>query len=265
MKEHIKIEHSIHYASNESSNQKVLFNELTPMFIGYQTNPKPNIFGPHKRFSYVIHFVNAGEGFFTYNDVEYRLKKGDVFIVKPYVSTYYRYEQNNNLEFAWIGFTGTYPKKLDTLENLYNLSQDYYKLIKQLVDNQETVYSEPVVEILISVINEILNQQSNKIIIEVKEYLDKNYNKPITIEEVAKKFAYNRIYLSQIFKKHYNVSPKEYLMNKRLSESINLILEGKKILEVSNLIGFSNQYNFSRYFKAKYGVPPSEYIQFVKK
>lgn len=259
MKEFIKIERSIHYASNEYHGKATCFDEITPMFIGYQQYPKPNKHGPHKRFSYVLHFINSGEGIFTQNGVASTLKKGDVFIVKPHVSTYYEYKENNNLSFAWIGFSGRYAKKLDDAMCFYNLKGDYYNIIKKLVDNNDTVYAEPVIELLLKVVKEILNLESSKLLKEVKKYLDENYTKDILVEDVASKFSYSRTYISSLFKKQYGKSIKEYIMDKRLTTALNLILNGKKISFVATSVGFNSVYNFSRYFKQKYGVSPKNY------
>ena len=141
----------------------------------------------------------------------------------------------------------------------------YFNDIKNLIDNNDTVYAEHVIEILMRLTDEILASDSDGLLKLVKDYIDDNYNKPISIENVAKQFSYTRTYLSHIFKKQYGFSPKEYLMNKRLSEALNMILQGKKIKVVCNAVGFSNEYNFSRYFKLKYGVSPNNYLRKTKK
>ena len=54
------------------------------------------------------------------------------------------------------------------------------------------------------------------------------------------------------------MSPKELLMNQRLEAAMRMLREGKmNISEISFLVGFSSIGNFSRAFKAKYGVKPS--------
>lgn len=265
MSNRIKVERSIHYALNEYQGKANCFDEITPMFIGYQTCPLQGVKGPFKRFNYVIHVIGNGEGVFVESGIEHHLKTGDVFIVKPHVPTYYKYQQDNELKFAWIGFSGSYAKKLDSVKSVHRLSPSYFNDIKNLIDNNDTVYAEHVIEILMRLTDEILASDSDGLLKLVKDYIDDNYNKPISIENVAKQFSYTRTYLSHIFKKQYGFSPKEYLMNKRLSEALNMILQGKKIKVVCNAVGFSNEYNFSRYFKLKYGVSPNNYLRKTKK
>ncbi len=255
----IKIERSIHYAMSEYKGRKVSLEEISPMFIGYQSNPAGGMSDKHVRFFYVLHVVVGGQGEVVVENERFTIKKGDVFIVKPYVPIIYDFKPNNNLEYAWIGFMGTLGKKLDGTPSVCSLGGDYYQRIKDLVDENEIVYAEPVSEILLNLIDEITQNQNNELLVSVKNYIDENFNKELLVEDIAKKFSYNRAYLSREFKKEYGVSLKEYLLNKRLDYALNLLLKGDRVSGVCYQSGFTNPYNFSRYFKEKYGVPPSSY------
>lgn len=261
---HNHVERSIHYSMNDYHG-KADFENLTPMFIGYKTNPKSGLRGPFKRFNYVLHFLDTGTDTFIESDMEHKLFEGDAYIEKPHTATYYLHPEDQDVACAWIGFSGPYAKKLDHVKTVYHLKGDYYNLIKNLIDNSEVVYAEPVVEILLSAINEILSVEDNSFLVEVKEYIDQNYSKPIRAVDVSSNFSYTRTYLSNIFKKQYGLSLKEYIINKRLSEGLKLILNGTKINDASSMVGFNNVFNFSRAFKIKYGVSPSNYLLKHKK
>lgn len=256
----IQKERSIEYAIANYRGKGICYDEITPFFVGYKTNSPTRFSGPYVRFCYVLHIVGNGEGNFIENGNVHRLKKGDVFIVKPHVATNYDFNCNDNLNFCWIGFSGSYAKKLEDVNSVYSLSEDYFSQIKHLIDTKEILYAEPIIEMIIKIISEISSDGNDRLLKLVKNYIDDNYNRQITIESIAEKFSYNRTYLSNLFKKRYGQSPKEYLINKRLSEALNLILDGYKINEVSTKVGFSNQYNFSRAFKLKYGVSPNNYL-----
>ena len=187
------------------------------------------------------------------------LKGGEVFIVKPHVPIVYDFGDNNGLKYAWIGFLGSYAKKLDNAPLVCPLDSRYYDMIKSIVDENENVYAEPVTEVLLDIIDEVALKEENSVVKKIKEHLDENFSGDIKIENIAKQFSYNRTYLGRVFKKTYGVSPKEYLMNKRLSEALSLIIKGETVTLACYKAGFSNPYNFSRYFKEKYGVPPSSY------
>lgn len=255
----VKIERSIHYALTEYKGKSVSFDEISPMFIGYQQNPSGGMGERHIRFFYVVHVVEGGSGDVLVGNERFTLKKGDAFIVKPHVPIVYDYKKNNGLKYAWIGFFGNYAKKLDSLPPVCTLGGNYYNKIKSLVDENEIVYAQPVNEILISIIDELSSKEDKALLKKVKTYLDENYYKDVLIETLAKTFSYNRTYLGREFKKAYGVSPKEYLMDKRLTVALSLIVNGESVSGACYKVGFSNPYNFSRYFKLKYGVSPSNY------
>ena len=231
------------------------------MFLGYRNYPTLGRSGPHIRFFYLIHVVATGNGCFIEGSETHAFSEGDVYIAKPYIPTYYDYEEDSGLKYAWIGFSGNYAKKLDNMRSVYHLSGDYYARIKELVDKNDIVYAQPVIEILLDIINEILAKEEKELLKNVKKYVDENFASDISIETLAKDFSYNRTYLSRIFKKQYGVSLKEYLMNKRLSEALSLILGGQKVSAACYQVGFSNPYNFSRSFKKRYGVSPANYLR----
>ncbi len=264
MSKKILVERSVHYSQSEYY-AKADFDSLTPMFIGYKNNPTRGRRGPFLRFCYVLHFLNKGNDTFVEANIEHKLQPGAIYIVKPHIPTYYVHNNKQEIEYAWIGFSGTFAKKLDHVKTVHYLKGDYFNIIKNLVDSNDNVYAEKVVEILLLAINEILSAGDNSFLVEVKEFIDQNYNKSIQAQDVANKFSYTRTYLSNIFKKQYGVGLKEYITNKRLNEGLKLILNGTKINDAAVLSGFNSIFNFSRAFKMKYGVSPSNYIMKDKK
>ncbi len=60
---------------------------------------------------------------------------------------------------------------------------------------------------------------------------------------------------------YFNVTPQEYVISFRLYKAAKLLLLGEPIQHVAELLGYSNSGNFSNAFKAKYGLPPLQYIK----
>lgn len=263
MDKFISVEHSIHYAANDYSGKIINFDDLTPIFIGYKKNKisKSQKAEFSKRFCYVIHLVAKGTCYFNESGVVHKAEKDSVFIAKPHVPVAYDFEEGVPTDYAWIGFYGNFAKKLDNVQTLHKINADYFSQIVRLLDIGGTVYAEPVMEILFNILTDIFNSSNNKKLVAIKDYLDKNYMNHVSIDKLAAQFSYNRTYLSQLFKKQYGYSLKEYLINKRLTASLDLILEGKSIAEVAYLVGYNNPYNFSNSFKAKYGVSPNKYLK----
>jgi AraC-like DNA-binding protein len=84
------------------------------------------------------------------------------------------------------------------------------------------------------------------------KYIDQNYFQDISNEMLAKQCSYNEDYFRKQFKKIYGISPKQYLIDRRINVAKQLLTEGiLKIHIISKNCGFSNPYHFCRIFKEK--------------
>lgn len=95
------------------------------------------------------------------------------------------------------------------------------------------------------------------------DYIEENYQCPdISNDFLAELCNISEIYLRKLFKKHYNTTPHQFITDIRIRKAEQLLSEGKlKIYAVSEKCGFANQYHFSRMFKKKIGLTPSEYMK----
>ena len=90
--------------------------------------------------------------------------------------------------------------------------------------------------------------------------IEQHYSGNITVQSIADTLNIDRSYFSNFFKKETGLSPKQYLINHRLSKALELLDKGKYTVSVvSASVGFSDLFTFSRCFKKHYGVSPSEY------
>ena len=98
------------------------------------------------------------------------------------------------------------------------------------------------------------------IVDEIKYYLDINYAEKIKLRDVAKSFGIHPNYLTRIFHTEYGVSPKQYVMNLKLKKARRLLTTTElSISVIANSLGFDDQLAFSKIFKKKFAVSPSEY------
>ena len=72
-------------------------------------------------------------------------------------------------------------------------------------------------------------------------------------------------YLTALFHKHLGISPAEYIRRVKLQESKQLIRENKlNFTEIAAELQYSTVHHFSRQFKEKFGLTPSEYAKLVR-
>ena len=91
-----------------------------------------------------------------------------------------------------------------------------------------------------------------------KKIIDYNFDKEISIQSVAKSLVVDAAHLTRRFAEKYDISPKEYMLKKRMSYAKKLLTEtNATIKEIANSVGYADPLYFSRIFKVKEGVSPS--------
>ena len=98
---------------------------------------------------------------------------------------------------------------------------------------------------------------SNNLICNILEYVDENISNKIIINDIEKKFFYNRFYIMKLFKKELNVTLVQYINSLRIYKSLILIKENNdNLLNVAFKCGFYSIEYFSETFKNIVGVNP---------
>lgn len=96
----------------------------------------------------------------------------------------------------------------------------------------------------------------------VKEYIDKNFLNPASLESLTRVFGLNEFKLKSGFKKMFETSPIKYLQGKRLSFALSLLRDtNKSIKEISHEIGYSHAANFTTAFVKKFGKSPEYFTR----
>lgn len=97
------------------------------------------------------------------------------------------------------------------------------------------------------------------------EYLQKNYQRQVTLNEVANAVYVSPFYISRMFKKETGKTMTEYLNDLRIDNACILLEDLQyKVYQVGEMVGISDAHYFSRMFKNCLGVTPSEYRNKLK-
>ena len=101
---------------------------------------------------------------------------------------------------------------------------------------------------------------NTEIVREIQGRFEKDYSERFTLAALAAEYHISSSHLSHIFKDVTGYAPIEYLLICRLSEAKNLLKStDKSIKEIIDLCGFSDESNFSRTFREKVGMTPTEF------
>jgi two-component system response regulator YesN len=117
--------------------------------------------------------------------------------------------------------------------------------------------------------NYLARFRGSEIVSKAIEYIEKHFaEESLTLQETARNICANPSYLSHIFKKETGKSFTEYLSDLRLDRAMEMLREvppeglvSLKIVDVSQSVGYSDPYYFSKCFKKKFHIVPSKVIQ----
>lgn len=95
----------------------------------------------------------------------------------------------------------------------------------------------------------------------VENYIRKNYRNEITLGNIAEEVGLTPDYLSRLFKKYKQESPVKFLSKLRVEEAKNLLIDmpDVEVRIIGEMVGYFDQYYFSRVFKMNIGLYPTEF------
>ena len=105
----------------------------------------------------------------------------------------------------------------------------------------------------------------NEIIRRAQQYISGHIREKLSVPLVARMVDVSPSYLTALFHKNLQISPGEYIRRIKLQESKQMIREGNlNFTEIAAALQYSTVHHFSRQFKEKFGITPTEYAKSVR-
>ncbi len=105
----------------------------------------------------------------------------------------------------------------------------------------------------------------NEIIRRAQQYISTHLRQKLTVPLVAEQVEVSASYLTALFHKNLQISPGEYIRRVKLQESKQMIRENSMTFtEIAAALQYSTVHHFSRQFKEKFGITPTEYARSVR-
>ena len=172
------------------------------------------------------------------------------------------------------------------LESLLNRklrpSQTGVTLIQQMIREQERMDAwsmDMIAAQLTQLLLKLLRQQApatklmasnslnseNEIICRAQQYIGAHIREKLSVPHVARMVDVSPSYMTALFHKNLQISPGEYIRRIKIQESKQMIREGDlNFTEIAEALQYSTVHHFSRQFKDKVGVTPTEYAKSVR-
>lgn len=200
----------------------------------------------------------------TYLLLQY-LKEGDTEQTNLWVYEYYEQIHEEGANILTVNLFDFLYESLITPSKYLSETMDpkaviYVKLFK--IESKAVLMGE-VCHYLTQLIEQLKNLKSDPagmIINHLREFIDKNYAEPLSIDILAEKFHFSPNYLRSMFKKHTGITVLEYITEVRLrSAEILVRTTSLTVSRISAETGYSNPSYFCLLFSKKYGLTPNEY------
>ena len=212
------------------------------------------------------------------------LKQGDLVIYAPGQW----HMQYADVDVAPRFVTITFDAEGGSLEGLYNRKftapRGAQELLRQMLREQETMddFSNDLIIAQLNMLLLALLRESkapkavkhqipnalhseNEIIRKAQQYVSSHIREKLSVPTVAKQVDVSPSYLTALFHKHLQISPGEYIRRLKLQESKQMIRENNmNFTEIAAALQYSTVHHFSRQFKEKFGMTPTEYAKSVR-
>ncbi|MCI5829295.1 MAG: AraC family transcriptional regulator [Treponema sp.] len=111
-----------------------------------------------------------------------------------------------------------------------------------------------------SAIASVKEKRENPLVKKTIEYIEKNMSQNFSLEDVAASVGVSPFYMSKLFKEEMGETFINYVTDKRLDKTKKLLAETDlSIKEIAGQTGYSDQNYFSRQFKNKFGISPTDF------
>ena len=222
-------------------------------------------------------FTARGTGYFSYQQRSCTLRPGDIVFID--CTQYHEYHTLGEFwENYYIRFDGVCARTYHDYINRNgwrvfpgNPIDATRKLIGSIINLCITPGDEAPLEISLALSRLLtgLAQKAEKSadtaelslpVRQAKDFIDRNYTRPITLQDIARAALISPYHLSRIFKKQTSATPHAYLVSRRIDKAKRLLLTTQlNIQSISDRVGFSNVNILIRSFKAATGVTPAAF------
>lgn len=263
------------------------FLDLRIYQYGYEQCAPLQSFGPFIRNHYLFHYVISGRGSLDATAEDgvttrrYEIQAGQGFLICPGLINTYFADEHDPWKYVWVEFDGLRASEslryagLTAAQPIYRADDEAQSaqvrdLMLYIAEHSDASalhligYLCLFVDALMQSSSTRVSAQENQLkdfyIQEAVNYIEQNYQRNLTVEEVADACRLNRSYFSKLFKDNVGCPPQEFLIRVRLAKAAELMCSSNApISEIAVRCGYSNQFHFSRAFRKHYGVPPQKW------
>ncbi len=173
---------------------------------------------------------------------------------------------------CWVSQLGLQVRRVTAVDDL-----DYFKMLFEQAARDfvsytrlhHTVVDNAIRLVWLKTVEKWLDNRSqtiSPILMEMMEYLRANLTRPITRQDLSRRFHYTPEHINYLFKKELGLSPSRFLNRERVIQAFKYLYEdGLSVQQAAAKTGFSSQYYFTRVFRDIFGYPPVRIRKYLRR
>lgn len=245
---------------------------------------------------YELIIMTDGALYLQYMDMRYAVKKGEALLLPPSPppQNIRRGYQSASSSFYWLHFSC--KEEVIEIADFASLSPSESRpdcesinlpaffaisfpekiiiLMKQLQDAVRSGYQAVALNYMTTSVLCELHQQfmmqtgacspekktQSQIYHDIKDFVTRHVNEPLTVSRIAASFGYNEKYLSHMFSSLSGIPLKQFILSSKINEANFLLSDtNMQVSDISDTLGFSDPHHFMKCYKKITGLTPTEY------
>ena len=233
---------------------------------------------------YELAYVDQGSLHSVADGLDLLLKQGDIVLYGPNQWHMQYADIGVAPRYVTVSFDASGMDLTQLLNRKFTAPQQAVALLKQMLREQERMdeFSGDMILTQLSMLLMHLLRQAvapaeaklqtanaihseNEIIRRAQIYVSNHIREKLTVPLLARQVDVSPSYLTALFHKNLQISPGEYIRRIKLQESKQMIRENDlNFTEIAAALQYSTVHHFSRQFKEKFGITPTEYAKSVR-
>ncbi len=228
-------------------------------------------------------FIDHGELQTIVDDDIYTLEPLDFILYAPNQFHSQKALKNDSCSYLTILFDMEIPDSFLITNRVYHAHREIHQVINNFIKVSENnkLYDN---ELMLTYLKEFIiktlqydfmdnspvasspmqQRMENDLLNEIIDYINNNLYQQLNIEEICESFSISRSSLQALFNNNLGTPPKKYISDLKLARSKILIKDSQyTISQISTMLGFSSIHYFSRLFKQRFGITPSDYAKTI--
>jgi len=241
----------------------------------------------------ILYVIKSGAMYIEENGIQYALKAGDMLLLET--GLHHIGFDKSPCDYYYVHFSGPDIQKVtgsvisrkeflylpkhfsvndrQALLRIFTLFNEGIRIYEYDLEQYRLLTACKLIGILVELSNVFarsvlgesifgISTNANKKMQLLLSYLHSSYHKKITGESIENALETNFDYLNRLFKKCMGITIFQYLNTLRINRAKELLVAtDMKLYEIAPLVGFKDEFYFSKLFKKYTGVSPSSYAK----